>query len=178
MLKHNLLLSIALLTFSSPQAQDAFPALKTTNALKAEVDLPTDLNGKKSILFLAFTPQAETVLEDWYAPVYTLFLDKSGINAMAYDCHVKLVMFFTGIGQAAADQVIANIRANMDDDFKEHLLFYQGSMRSEMDALGIKKKNDAYVFVLDEDGKVVYSENGAYTEKKIDKIAELVELDF
>jgi uncharacterized protein YihD (DUF1040 family) len=159
-----------------PQAQQTFPSISTTNVSDETLSLPDDLKGKKSILFLALTPQAEAMLEDWYEPVYTLFLDKSGINAMVYDCHVKLIMFFTGMGQAAADQVIDNIRSNMDDDFKDYLLFHQGSIKAEMDALGIKKKNDAYVFVLDETGKVIFSENGAYSEKKIDQIAELVEL--
>ncbi|MEX2596843.1 MAG: hypothetical protein WEC59_07925 [Salibacteraceae bacterium] len=170
-----ILASLWMLSFTL-SAQDKFPSLDAEAIDGNKVSLPDALSGKKSIVFLAFTEEAEQILDNWYAPVYTLFIDESGFNAMAYDCHVKLVMMFTGLGQSIADQIIQKIRSNVDESFNDYLLFYNGPFKEQMKALGLKKKNDAYVFVLDEKGKVIYTETGRYSESKLDKIADLVEL--
>lgn len=159
----------------SAGAQD-FPAISTESPDENVVNIPSELNGKKSIIFLAFTQDAEEMLDNWYAPVYTLFLDKSGFNAMAYDCHVKLVMMFTGLGQSVANGIMEKIRSNVDESMNDYLLFYQGDFSDQMGALGLKKKNDAYVFVLDEEGKIIFQDSGQYSESKLEKIADLVEL--
>jgi len=168
-------LSLLLLTGLAANAQQ-FPDIQTENLKGDKLQVPEDLSGKKSIVFLAFTPEAEQMLDNWYAPVYTLFLDKSGFNSMAYDCHVKLVMMFTGASQAAAEKVMEKIRKNVDEDLNNYLLFYQGEFKEQMQALDLKKKDDAYVFVLDENGKIILKETGTYSESKLDKIASLVEL--
>lgn len=169
-----LLLSFVFLAQSS--FAQSFPSISTEQPDGEKVVLPNDLNGKKSIIFLAFTERAECVLDDWYAPVYTMFLDKSGINALAFDCNVKLVMMFTGVGQAASEKIMGKIRDNVDEEMNDYLLFYQGSFKEHMQSLGLKKKDDAYVIVLDEEGKIMLQESGKYSEAKLDRIADLVEL--
>lgn len=170
--------SILLLAFALCHTAygQSFPNIQTEGLQKETVSIPQDLSGKKSIIFLAFTPAAERILDDWYAPVYIMFLDKSGFNAMAYDCHVKLVMMFTGSSQAAAGKIKEKIRMNIDESMNDYLLFYEGNFSDQMRALDIKKKNDAYVVVLDEQGNVMTIETGEYTEKKLEKIADMVEL--
>lgn len=140
------------------------------------VEIPEDLKGKRTILFLAFSTKAEEILDDWYEPVYTLFIDESGFNAMAYDCHVKLVMMFTGASQVAAQKIMEKIMSQVSPELSEYLLFHEGDFKEQMKSLGIKKENDAYVVVLDENGKVLTIETGSYTESKIEKIASLVEM--
>lgn len=165
-----------LLTSMYTAKGQSFPDTEAESLGGEKLSLPTALKGKKSIVFLAFTPTAEKVLEEWYGPVYIMFIDKSGFNAMAYDCHVKLMMMFTGSSQAAAKKVKEKVRRNADESMEEYLLFYEGQFSDQMKALGINKKNDAYVVVLDEEGKIMALENGHYTEKKLEKIADMVEL--
>lgn len=157
-------------------AAQTFPNIEAETIQNKKLNLPSDLNGKKSIVFLAFTQEAEQMLDNWYEPVYTMFIDESGFNAMAYDCHVKLIMMFTGVGQAAADGIIKKIKANVDESFNDYLLFYQGEFKDQMKALELDKKNDAYVFVLDENGSIIFKDSGRYSESKLEKIADLVEL--
>ena len=171
-----MLFSCFQLLSSSLNAQGNFPAMTAEDVQGKQLNIPQDLKGKKSILFLAMTPQAEKVLESWYEPVYIMFIDESGFNALAYDCHVKLMLLFTGSGQAVAEDVIHNIKANVDESYSDHLLFYKGPLGELQHELGIKKKNDAYVVVLDEEGKVMLLEHGQYSERKLEQIAELVEL--
>lgn len=153
-----------------------FPAIQSESIQNNTIDIPEDLNGKKSIVFLAFTQQAEEMLDNWYEPVYTMFIDESGFNAMAYVCNVKLIMMFTGIGQSAANGIIKKIKDNVDEEFNDYLLFYQGSFKDQMKALDLDKKNDAYVFVLNEKGEIIFKDSGRYSDSKLEKIADLVEL--
>lgn len=175
----NLMLSITLLLMNLAvmhAVAQQFPVIETETVSGEKIEIPAALSGKKSIVFLAFTQKAEMMLDNWYAPVYTMFIDESGFNAMAYDCHVRLVMMFTGLGQQVADDIMEKIRENVDDTFNEHLMFYQGNFSAQMKALGLKKADDAYVFVLDEQGEILLKESGAYSESKLERIADLVEL--
>ena len=45
-----------------------------------------------------------------------------------------------------------------------------------MKLLEMDKKNDAYVFVLDEQGEIIFKDSGRYSESKLEKIADRVEL--
>lgn len=164
------------LQLSNDSLAQSFPSIQAENIQSKTLDIPEGLNGKKSIVFLAFTQQAEEMLDNWYEPVYTMFIDESGFNAMAYDCHVKLIMMFTGVGQSAANGIIKKIKDNVDEEFNDYLLFYQGDFKDQMKALELEKKNDAYVFVLDEKGKIIFKDSGRYSESKLEKIADLVEL--
>ncbi len=166
---------LSFLTILGVKAQ-MFPQISAESVTGKTLEIPTALNGTKSIVFLAFTAEAENKLKQWYEPVYMMFLDQSGFNAMAYDCEIKLMMMFTGASQGAANKIIDNIKKNVDPSMAEMLLFYQGSFSEQMNALGLKKKDDCYVFVLDENGKILLQETGNYSESKLDKIASLVEL--
>jgi len=171
--KSIIILLVLLSSSSYAQSLTPFTAQTLTDE---KIELPQSLNGKKSIVFLAFTKEAEMMLDNWYAPVYTMFLDQSGFNAMAFDCHVKLVMMFTGVGEQLADNIIEKIKENVDEEMNDYLLFHKGDFKSQMKALGLKKKDDAYVLVLDEKGDILLLETGRYSESKLDKIADLVEL--
>ncbi|MEZ4722518.1 MAG: hypothetical protein R2813_11655 [Flavobacteriales bacterium] len=173
-MKYQLLIIFSMVAFLSYGQK--FPSMDTENTDGSVFSLPDELEGSKSILFLALTSSAEDMLSKWYEPIYIMFIDKSGINAMAFDCHVYLVMMFTGASQSGAEKVKENIRKNVDPEMAEHLLFYSGSMSDELKELGVHKKNDAHVLVLDEKGNVIASETGEYSERKLDKIAELVEI--
>ena len=164
------------LAISATTVAQKFPSINAESLTGKNIDIPSALKGKKSIIFLAFTPQAEEMLDNWYEPVYTMFIDESGFNSMAYDCHVKLIMMFTGAGQSMADGIMAKIRKNVDEEFNNYLLFYQGSFKEQMLSLDLDKKDDAYVFVLDENGTIILKESGRYSESKLEKIADLVEL--
>lgn len=153
-----------------------FPSMDTENTDGSAFHLPDEIEGSKSILFLAMTSSAEDMLSKWYEPIYIMFIDKSGINAMAFDCNVYLVMMFTGASQSAAEKVKENIRKNADSELAEHLLFYSGHVSDELKQVGVDKKNDAHILVLDETGNVIAAETGEYSERKLEKIAELVEI--
>lgn len=175
MVKLNLL--ILFMFFSTIGLGQSFPKITTTDLNTNTIDLPTALQGKKSILFIALTKKAEDKLTDWYEPVYMLFLDESGFNAMAYDCNIRLLMLFTGPSVSMAETIKQGIVQATDPSMASLLLFSEGSMNNEFKELGISKSGDAYVFVLDERGSVLFKSEADYSDKLLEKIADFVELD-
>lgn len=158
------------------QKGKAFPTFVTEDLGSSSVEVPTGLKDKKRLVFLAFSQEAAEQLEDWYPPVYTLFLDDAGFNALAYDVDVRLVLMFTGAAQAATNKVIENLKRTTDSDLRDNVLFYQGSFREEGKELDIDGKDEPYVFVVDENGRILYATSGKYSDKKLEEISSLVEL--
>jgi len=173
--KHFLLI-VFIVVSANLSAQQSIEPFNAENSDGKSVDIPKDLKGKKSILFFAFSERASEMLEPWYEPVYVTFIDQEGLNAMFYDCNIKLLMMFTGSKQHAAGAVKAKVKANADEELLKLLLFYSGDFTEQADALQINKKEDLYVLVLDESGKILLAENGVYTEEKFERIADLVEI--
>jgi hypothetical protein len=169
------LILLAGFSFSTLMSQ-TFPSIAVENIHSKEVNLPKDLMGKKSILFLAFTSNAESMLEDWYEPIYITFLDKSGFNAFVYDLNIKVVLFFTGANKSVAKSVRRKITEDIDPEMENLLLFFEGDCSAEMEILGVNCKSDTYAVVLDEFGNVLTIETADYSEEKLERIAELVEL--
>lgn len=173
--RHFLLITIITLA-ANLSAQQSIEPFNAENTDGKSLSIPKDLHGKKSILFFAFSEHASEMLEPWYEPVYVTFIDQEGLNAMFYDCNIKLMMMFTGSKQRAAGAVKAKVKANADEELLKLLLFYSGDFTKQANALGINKKEDLFVVVLDESGKILLAENGAYSEEKFERIADLVEI--
>lgn len=64
------------------------------------------------------------------------------------------------------------IKSEIDPDLVPYVLFYKGGLAPYKAYL--KGENKAYFFVLDENGKIIYSTSGKYTSKKLNKIEGLV----
>ena len=63
-----------------------------------------------------------------------------GMNRCIPCSLTNLAMMFTGIGQSAANGIIKKIKDNVDEEFNDYLLFYQGSFKDQMKALDLDKK--------------------------------------
>lgn len=60
-------------------------------------------------------------------------------------------------------------------DLYPHLLFYKGVLEPYKTDLDMDDKNLPYLFVLDEEGKIVYQTKGLYNEKKMKNIKEVLD---
>lgn len=173
---YNIILWVAFL-FSLNSFGQSFPIINCKDIEGNMVSIPEDFLGRKMILFLAQSREAETELIDWYETFYTLFLDQNGFNSMAYDCDVKLLIMFSGSSQVAAKKVISSIKANVEEDMTNFLLFFEGSVDDNLQMLNLKKKEHCAIFVLDEKGETILQLDGKYSESKIEQISKLVEID-
>src|SRR5258705_9162729 len=79
-----------------------FPAMEAQTAEDKVVKLPRDVQGKYTLLGLAYSKKSEDELNTWFEPVFSKFIQKTtGLMAgMGYDVNVYFVPMFTGINAA------------------------------------------------------------------------------
>jgi hypothetical protein len=82
---------------------------------------------------------------------------------------------FTGVNKAAAGPVKNKMRKKSDPELEPHLLFYKGEIKSFKESLSLDRKDTPYFFVLDENGKIVHTTSGAYSQDKMDAVEGLLE---
>jgi hypothetical protein len=163
---------------SLAQVGVTFPPMECKNVDGIKSNLPTSLKGKKSVLCLAYSQKAQEKLQGWIdASVHNLILrssEKSLIPEEAYDIHAFFVAMLTGANQNLANAAEGQIKKNIDVQLHPYILVYKGELEPFKSTLKMDVKDDPYVFVLDEKGKVIYTTHGAYTDKAMDDIEELI----
>jgi predicted transcriptional regulator len=80
---------------------------------------------------------------------------------------------FTGANESAYGPARKKFQ-DMDKDLKPHVLFYKGEVSLYKKELAMEDKDKPYFFVLDKEGKIIYTTSGAYSETKMEQIEELV----
>jgi hypothetical protein len=170
---------LCLLAVVAVQAQvgKTFPSLKGETVAGKTVQLPAATKGKYTLLGLAFTAKSDQALQGWFTPVYERFMndkENAGLFAdFAYDVNVLFVPMFTGANKVAAGPARKRIQKEVDADLHKHVLMYVGELEPYREQLGLTK-DEPYFFVLDEDGKIVWATSGAYSEKKIDQVEDIL----
>src|SRR5260370_20223342 len=136
------------------------------------VKLPRNVQGKYTLLGLAYSKKAEDELNSWFEPVFSKFIQKTqGLMAgMGYDVNVYFVPMFTGINAAATGTAKKKAIKNVDPQLLPYILFYKGELKPYKEALDFEKRDIPYFFVLDATGKIIYATSGAYTEEKMDQV--------
>lgn len=157
-----------------------FPFMNTSTADGKVVDLPSDTNGKFTLLGLAFSKKSEDDLNTWMEPVFWKFIDKPEgkidqlFGNYQYDVNAYFVPMFTGVKTAATKTAKRKALKKMDPRLIPSILFYKGKLKPYKEALDFQRKDIPYFFVLDKDGKIVYATSGRYSDAKMDKVEEIV----
>lgn len=163
---------------SLAQVGTLFPAMECQNVDGVKYSLPNGLKGKKSVLCLAYSQKAQEKLQGWVdASVHDLILrssEQSLIPEEPYNIHAFFIAMYTGANQNFANGAEAQIKKNIDVQLHPYILLYKGELDVYKTKLKMDVKDDPYVFVLDEKGKIIYVTHGAYTEKAMDEIEELI----
>ncbi len=173
MKKSTIILIILLITqFSFANNGDKFPNIKGETLKNKMVELPKSANGKYCLIGMASSKKAEADLKTWMQPVYDLFINQNTFIPIDYNMDIFFVPMFVGANQAAYNKVMKKTKNEIDPELAPYVLFYKGSLEPYKAHLKDKKK--PYFFVLDENGKIVYSTSGKYTAKKLNKIEGVV----
>ena len=173
---------IAIVWFCGPvllgQMSESFPQMEVSKLNDQELSLPQDTKGKYTLIGMSYSKKSEDQLVTWFNPVYHTFIhksDKPGLFSNDYDVNVYFIAMFTGINKAAAGPVKKKMRKHSDPVLEPHLLFYKGEIKSFKKTLKLDRKDTPYFFVLDDNGKIVYTTSGAYSQDKMDDVEELLE---
>ena len=155
----------------------SFPDMEAETVDNELISLPKDVNGKYTLLGLAYSKKSESDLNTWFSPVFNKFIQSStGIfGGFGYDVHVYFIPMFTGVNAAATGTAKKKAAKNIDPRLLPYILFYKGKLKPYKETLAFSKKDVPYFFVLDEQGKIIYATSGKYTEDKMDEIEEVLE---
>lgn len=145
-----------------------FPDISGVTLSDKKVSIPKDTKGKSTIIALAYSQDAEKELKTWAEPTYEKFIAKSQL--IAYDINLYFIPMFSGAKIAWAESARQKFKKENDPELHPYVLIYKGELDKYKTALQMNKKDTPYLFVLDKDGKVVYSATGFYTEEKMDAI--------
>lgn len=175
-----LLVTIVLICVSVTRAQvvgKLFPAMTAETVDDKEVSLPESVEGKYTLIGLAYSKKSESELNSWFQPVFTKFIQKSTglFSGFAYDVNVYFVPMFTGVNAAATGTAKRKAAKNIDPQLLPYILFYRGELKSYKTTLDFEKKDIPYFFVLDPQGKIIYATSGKYSDAKMDAIEQSIE---
>ena len=156
-----------------------FPQMKGELVSGKTLSLPNDVKGKFTLVSLAYSKKAEEDLDTWQKPLYNKFMVKpkqGGLFSFAsYDINMIFVPMFTGIKQKAQGAAKKKLKEGLDKSYYDHVMVFKGKLSDYQDKLGLKDKTVPYFFVLDKEGKIVYTTSGAYSEDKMDDIEDKIE---
>lgn len=169
-----LLFSIA----SYSQVGDQFPDMEAESLTNKFVNLPQDVGGKYTLIGLAYSKKAEDDLKGWFEPAYNQFIYKNpnpGPFDFSFDVNCYFVPMFTGAKRPAYKKVMNKLKKTISERLLPNVLFYKGTLNEYKEALKFDGKDLPYFFVLDPEGKIVYSTSGRYTVRKMQEITDAVE---
>lgn len=176
----NLIISIAILLplISNAQVGNTFPEMKAESLKNEMINIPSDLEGKYTLICLAYSKKAEEDLKKWFSPVYNNFIraaDPSNPFAFSYDINTYFIPMLTGAKRPTYKSVMKKTKASIDPILQPNILFYEGTIKHYTDALQLKNNKVPYFYILNPDGVIKYFTSGNYTDEKMQEIVNAVE---
>lgn len=177
MLKPPVLITLTCLLSLSLAAQKGqiFPDLEGETLDGKTIVVPADTKNKLTIVGMAYSKKAEDALKSWYTPMYDKFILKRGMFDDQYDVNFFFIPMYTGTKKMAYEISMNKMRESNRKDLYPYLLFYKGEMDAYLEVLNMEEKNLPYLFVIDQEGKVVYYAKGLFTDKKMEDLEEVLD---
>lgn len=148
----------------------SFPELSGEYLNGKQAVLPAAPRAKLLIVGMAYSKKAEDDLKSWYQPMYDSFVLKRGIMDGMYDVDLCFVPMFTGMKKAAYETAKNQLRKENRNDLHPHIVFYKGELEPFASVLKMDDKAKPYLFVVDQNGRIVFSTSGAFTERKKEQL--------
>ncbi len=157
------------------QAQQVFPVLHCETLADKTIIIPTDVQGKKSVICLAMSPKAEKTLRSWNNPLYNALIAEGMGGLMGgrmYDANLCFVGMLKGIAKLGLNETKKQAKKEVEKKLHNNFMVSDDDVKTLMSALNITDVKEPHFFVLDADGKVIYHTQGEYSIEKLNEITE------
>ena len=154
------------LSFS--QINTSFPAISGVTLTGKTIAIPEKTNGKFTLVGLAYSQKMESNLRTWVDPVYSVFIDQSGL--FTYDINLYFITFISGFDKTASGNIEKRLKKELDKVLLEHIMFYKGETKDYKTKLGMTDKELPYFFIINKEGKIIYATSGEYSDKKMEEM--------
>lgn len=132
-----------------------FPEIRGTCLNKIPFTFPNDLKGKLNILILPFRKTSKLLLERWLSFIEILISDISFLDYY----QIRVFNRSLRIIRRYLDERVR--RNTLEKDFSRIIHFYQES-HLLTNILNLKDPNSIYIFLLDQNGKILWKTEGKY----------------
>lgn len=174
-----IILLVSLLSFTSfAQVGNDFPKMEVESLTNKNMLLPKEILGKHTLVGLAYSKKAEEDLKSWFEPIYNQFIYKNpnpGLFDFSFDINTYFIPMFSGAKKAAYKKVMTKMKKSIDARIQPNVLFYKGTIKEYEEALNFDGKDVPYFYVIDPEGKIVYTTSGRYTQGKMQEITDAVQ---
>lgn len=175
-MKKQTLLTIVLLALGCTlKAQRSFPLIEGITLNQQKLTVPF-LNGKTTIIAIAYSRNAEDDMKKWLNPLYETFVRKEksagGLSsAEVYDVNFFFIPLISGFKKIAED-----FKKGTDKEYWPYIVDTEKTDIKEVQKkMEVKDKDTPYFYVLDKQGKVIFETSGKYQEAKLSKLEEAAE---
>lgn len=157
------------------QEGELFPSIEVVDLNENKSTIPEDTKGKFTLVGIAFSEDAQNDLYSWSQPVFSEFMDDNNLSSLVYDPYVKLILMFGGANQLVYNKAKEQITQGTDETLKDNVVMYKGSIKDYRKTLKLKNRKTPYFFVLDKEGKIIYTTEGRYSRQVIKEVGNLIE---
>ena len=158
----------------------SFPFIEGETLKDKKVALPKDTKGKYTLVGIAYSKKSDDLLKGWYSPMYRTFIDPPEVAFIPtddYDVNMYFVALLKGIYKVADNKITSKMKAGIDPKFHKNMVIYHGKIKEYKKELNLGQKDLPYFFVLNENGKIVYHTEGAYSDRKLYEIQSAIETE-
>lgn len=161
--------------FGSAQSGKNFPSVSGHTLDDKHLVVP-QLNGKYTIVAIAFNRDAEDFLKQWLNPLYSAFIKKEKGEsqfdmAELFDVNFVFIPLISGFKKLEAE-----FKSNTDKGFWPYIMDTEKTdIKDVQKVLGIENTKIPYFYVLDKSGKIVAIQSGKYSEAKLDLLEDAIE---
>lgn len=155
------------------QINKPFPDVSTEKVTGEIVRVPAAFEGKFALIGVGTSKKAEAQLKTWQNPLYQKFVAKTGLMDDMFNVDLCFLPLFTGASQLAKGEIIKKLKENNEALVIDNVYVYTGS-REPFKAIGVDDKSEPYFFLLDKSGTIVWTASGAFSQKYLDQIEEIL----
>lgn len=164
------LLLCAAITSAADQNAQSFPRIRGESFAGREIDLPDAVLGKVTVMIFGFTKASGTPTGVWAKRISADFGSRNGFEVYQLPVLEDVPRLFRGM-------VISGIKKGVPQNEREHFVpILQGEAELKK-AVSYSQPGDAYLVVLDRQGKVVQQMHGSLDDARYSQLrAELESL--
>jgi hypothetical protein len=146
-----------------------FPTVTARDLLRRQVTLPTDFEGERNVLLIAFQQRQQSLIDTWLPFVQQLEQTQQGV------CYYELPVI-QRLNVLARTFINEGMRAGIPDRLaRERTITLYLDKALFRRTLDIPHEEDIYVLLVDRQGKVLWRSQGAFTPEKGEALAQALQ---
>lgn len=147
-----------------------FPTVSGENLNGATLTFPDDFTGDYNLIIVSFDREQQEAIVDWLPFVQGLKAEFSGLEYYS-------IAALPDVSAPVRLLISSGMRLAIDDELKDVVvLFYLDDQQAFADALAIANLEETQLFILDQNGGVIWHTSGGYSASHADTVHEQIML--